>query len=191
MDSLTLLITVLALGLLIYGPWQRQCEDWGRQQLFEIRDSIFNLAADGRIGFDDPRYRTIRDSINTLIRFMHECTWPRLIYLTLFFRWGRHLGLNRTLLEKAVNDIDEPELKRIINEKIYRMGYVVLVVVIWRSPFLLAVAVLVNFLLRILSFVEAIASFASAAKGRIYLTSFSIAHRDAECFEGSLSRVAA
>jgi hypothetical protein len=46
------IVLLVVLGLLVatvYGPWQWYCIDQARQELFEIRARIFNVAADGKI----------------------------------------------------------------------------------------------------------------------------------------------
>jgi hypothetical protein len=55
-----------------------------RQQLFAIRDELFDFAADGGIDFDEPAYRELRGDINSLIRFAHKLSFARMI----FAPWG-------------------------------------------------------------------------------------------------------
>ena len=51
-----------------------------RQRLFAIRDSLFDFAADGGIGFEDPAYRELRDDINSLIRFADKMSFGRIAF---------------------------------------------------------------------------------------------------------------
>lgn len=62
-----------------YGPWQNFVLDTLRQNLFEIRDEIFLLAADGKIEFSSPEYKATRKWLNTIIRFAHEITWIQIL----------------------------------------------------------------------------------------------------------------
>jgi hypothetical protein len=47
-------------------------EDYTRQELFKLRDELFDYAADGQISFDDEAYLTTRTMINGVIRFTHS-----------------------------------------------------------------------------------------------------------------------
>lgn len=47
-------------------------EDYTRQELFTLRDELFDYAADGHISFDDEAYLTTRTMINGVIRFTHS-----------------------------------------------------------------------------------------------------------------------
>jgi len=67
-----------------YGPWQDTCADYARQIIFEERDKLFDLASDGRISFKSGNYKSIRSSLNTAIRFAHELTILRLLFLLSF-----------------------------------------------------------------------------------------------------------
>jgi hypothetical protein len=69
-----------------YGPWQDVCTDYARQIVFEQRDKLFDLAADGKIKFESKEYRTLRASLNSVIRFAHDATIPRLIYVSFIMR---------------------------------------------------------------------------------------------------------
>jgi hypothetical protein len=48
-----------------------------RQNLFRIRDDLFDFAADGGIPFDDPSYRELRDDLNSLILFAEKLSFFR------------------------------------------------------------------------------------------------------------------
>lgn len=49
-----------------------------RQQMFIIRDELFDYAAAGNISFDDGAYRLLRKSMNGFIRYGHQLTFFRL-----------------------------------------------------------------------------------------------------------------
>ncbi len=91
-NALLSILALLLIGLFIYGPWQSLMTEMARQRLFEIRDDIYDLALEGRMRFDDPTYRDIRQAFNILIRFQHRLTWPVLL---LFFIWDRKKRLPR------------------------------------------------------------------------------------------------
>ena len=45
-----------------------------RQDMFIVRDELFDYAADGYISFDHPAYRMLRRQMNGLIRYGHHLT---------------------------------------------------------------------------------------------------------------------
>jgi hypothetical protein len=52
-----------------------------RQRLFEVRDELFDAAADGMMPFDHPAYRMTRQFINGTIRFAHRMNTTTLLLL--------------------------------------------------------------------------------------------------------------
>ena len=72
----------VAIGFLVwffYGPWNRFVVDLARQNLFELRDEVFLLAADGKIDFSSDAYCQLRDRLNKMIRYCHHLTLVNLI----------------------------------------------------------------------------------------------------------------
>lgn len=78
-----LTLTVLAFVILALWPWQRI--DLFRQQMFAVRDELFDFAADGKVSFDDPAYIGLRELMNGFIRYAHNLTPFR--FLMSFLRW--------------------------------------------------------------------------------------------------------
>ena len=66
--------------------WKPQRIDILRESLFEFRDELFNLAASGKISFEDPAYKQLRLLINGTIRFAHKATLPVLLTTGLMLR---------------------------------------------------------------------------------------------------------
>jgi hypothetical protein len=54
-----------------------------RQEIFELRDELFDYAAEGNIRFGDPAYRLLRQSLNGYIRYAHKLTFFRLCMIAL------------------------------------------------------------------------------------------------------------
>jgi hypothetical protein len=54
-----------------------------RQDMFALRDELFDYAAAGNIHFNDPAYRLLRQSMNGYIRYAHQLTFFRLCMLTI------------------------------------------------------------------------------------------------------------
>ncbi len=80
LNAVTIFAGIAFLAWFFYGPWKSLVIDIGRQNLFEIRDSLFMIAASGKVSFDDPAYIAIRNRINGMIRFCESFS-----FLLLFF----------------------------------------------------------------------------------------------------------
>lgn len=76
---------LLILSLIIFKWWPEQRVDHFRQQMFALRDELFDFAADGRVKFDDHAYVLLRDLMNGTIRYAHNLTPYRTIMS--FLRW--------------------------------------------------------------------------------------------------------
>ena len=50
-----------------------------RQAVFIVRDELFDFALAGRVSFEDPAYRLLRQSMNGFIRYAHQLTFFRLM----------------------------------------------------------------------------------------------------------------
>lgn len=74
------MLAVLSLAAFVWLkllPMQRL--DELRQQLFAVRDEMFDYAAAGKISLDDPAYVLLRTQMNGFIRFGHQITLFRLV----------------------------------------------------------------------------------------------------------------
>jgi hypothetical protein len=96
-DASIAVLTLLALCVLFYGPWQEVCTDYARQVMFEKRDNLFDMAVNGELDFGSTEYRTIRTSLEKSIRYAHELTLPRFV----LFQWL----LNRTNLKNTESNL--------------------------------------------------------------------------------------
>ena len=54
--------------------------DTYRQDLFALRDELFQLASDKNIPYNDPVYSDLRNFINGIIRFAHRVTFTRVFF---------------------------------------------------------------------------------------------------------------
>lgn len=68
-------IALIVIVLLKYSSQARL--DAFRQRMFELRDELFDYAAEGKVGFNDPAYRLLRQSMNGSIRYAHHLTFFR------------------------------------------------------------------------------------------------------------------
>ena len=67
-------------------PWQSFCADVARHRYFDLRDQLFLLAANGRVQFDDPLYRALREWLNNRIRLAHMNVFGDLVAVLLAYK---------------------------------------------------------------------------------------------------------
>lgn len=88
-----------------------------RQRLFGIRASLFNAALDGKIGFDDPAYRQVRQVLNGMIRFTHNLSFFRMGAIVIFNRYVHKglLGDFNSRLEQALDKLTLEQKELLLN----------------------------------------------------------------------------
>jgi hypothetical protein len=77
MIAMQSLISLAILFVLVFVLLNTHRVDRLRQDLFDIRDRLFDEAATGRLSFDSQAYRYTRTSINGMIRFAHRISLSR------------------------------------------------------------------------------------------------------------------
>jgi hypothetical protein len=128
------LLTLVALVWFVYGPWQEICTDLARQQLFECRDAIFDLAADGKLSFQSREYREIRSSLEQSIRFAHELTLPRFIFLSIALR----AHTRPSNLKQYISEIRDAETRKRVQSLVSMAQAALVVMMFAKSPVALA-----------------------------------------------------
>lgn len=114
LDFAAFLISLLVLGIIIYFPWQQLCIDAARNQIFEARDKLFDLAVDGYIDLDDPGYINTREEYNNIIRFAHHISWPRLlVYKAVFQKYGKLTDSRKRRLPTSNNESVKKRISQI------------------------------------------------------------------------------
>ncbi len=78
-----------------------------RSDLFAVRDELFLDAARRGVGFQDPAYTDLRNSINGLIRFAHQFHLTSIVLIVLFTRNDPE---QKSALD-AISGIADPERK--------------------------------------------------------------------------------
>jgi hypothetical protein len=131
-DALLSFLCIAATLLLFYGPWQSLCTDVARQLIFEQRSALFDMARTGRLRFDSPEYREIRQDLERLIRFSHELTLPRVIYLAIMLPMVRQRGLRSPALD-AIARLGDKDLERDITRIILKSYTVSIAMMIAKS----------------------------------------------------------
>ena len=90
--------------------WPELRLDSFRQEMFALRDELFDFADAGNIGFSHPSYKLLRRSMNGFIRFGHHLTFFRLCMTLLRWRFGLerpNLGWTRSLSQSLKTIPDE------------------------------------------------------------------------------------
>jgi hypothetical protein len=184
MMSIAQLTTVLQslfclaiLAPLLLKLWAGARLDSFRQEMFIIRDELFDFASGGKIGFDDPSYRLLRQLMNGFIRYGHQLTFFRICLGAAQVKTLGQEPVNKwtTKWEKAVNNTKDEETKKALEEFHSRAVLCVGKRLILGSPLLLVIFIVggvvisVHTLIRRISEVSSRATVAAIARvlGRI------------------------
>jgi hypothetical protein len=153
--ALLAFLSLVALAALFYGPWQSICTDIARQIIFEQRDKLFDIANDGRMEFTSREYREIRTGLEDLIRFSHDLTLARVIYLAVALPQVRHRDLESSLVV-AISRVSDSkltaELWRIVSKAYFAVVLMMLAksaIGVVMTPFVIAAAVWAKLVKRI------------------------------------------
>ena len=134
LESAVMLILLATLFIRLLPSYRL---DSFRQEMFGLRDELFDYAASGQIGFDDPAYRLLRQSMNGYIRYAHRITFFRLCVGML----GRPSAPPQPWHEKwevALTNVKSSEVKNRLLEFHFRSGLLMMGRLITGSPLLIA-----------------------------------------------------
>jgi hypothetical protein len=136
MQGLIGLGSLVALIVVLYGPWQEICTDIARQILFEKRDAIFDLARTGKLSFNSREYSTVRSSLQACIRFAHELTLPRFLIMTAGL-WKRESHPEDNDLSRAIRRITDPVTRNQVEALVKEAYRTLLLMMLAKSPVIL------------------------------------------------------
>lgn len=114
MHDLAAMIQIgLSAGLILFAiafMHRRTRNDRYREDLFTIRDELFDYMWQNGIPFDLPAYRQLRDALNGAIRV---ADMPGLAFVTLLLLWrdDRHVHATGKALTEALASIEDEPLK--------------------------------------------------------------------------------
>ncbi|MGA3043081.1 MAG: hypothetical protein ABSF54_20075 [Bryobacteraceae bacterium] len=120
MTQAQMLVTILeaaigscALVFVTFALWPSVRLDVFRQQMFAVRDELFDYAASGKIGFDHPAYRLLRQSMNGFIRYGHRITFFQINMSMLHWKIVEsHAPMDWTeRWDRAISTIDDADVK--------------------------------------------------------------------------------
>jgi len=137
------LLTGIALLVLFFRyPWQSILVDITRQRLFEVRDSIFLYAADGRINFDSKIYGELRDRLNASIRYCHKAKFSTVFAAIAVQGEGAEAPRHERNLLEIISDIDDTDLRADLEEKLEEAVTFLATLMVLRSPVLILISML-------------------------------------------------
>jgi len=137
-EALATVLMLVVLAIIVYGPWQTYCTDYCRQVLFELRDEVFDLAADNNLSFESNEYRTIRAAIERNIRFAHTLTFWRFALMYLHFKHHAELG-QKSEITRAIEGVADSETREKLNKLFMRVTKANLKMMVAKSPLLILI----------------------------------------------------
>jgi hypothetical protein len=79
-------VSLLGLWYLVFWLYRGYSVDAFRQDMFDLRDDLFDAARTGLISFDHPAYGLLRSTINGFIRFGHRFTIGQFLFMMLLIK---------------------------------------------------------------------------------------------------------
>lgn len=134
-DAFVTLALLLLFAVFLIGPWREACTAFARQVVFEKRDAIFDLAADGKLSFTSREYRTIRASLEKMIRFAHDLTIYRFAWLSGAITATRKDDEASDLF-LAIKSLPDPEVRDRVFRLVFEAHRAVLLMMLCKSPVL-------------------------------------------------------
>ena len=120
--------------------WRKSCQERFRQNLFDLRDELFDFARSGEISFSDPAYVMLRSNINGMIRFSHLIGVTRLFTFIASQRYIGDLDGHSESLKAALSQIRGKDAKKALEGFYGRMREETLKHLMLASPHVLLVA---------------------------------------------------
>lgn len=111
-------IALLFLWIFVFVLWRGYCEDKLRQDVFALRDKLFDYAHTGAIGFEHPAYTVLRTRMNGLIRFAHRATWTHILLAFIFTRKSMADSVSESnhRWEEALSQVQQTETRLKLRE---------------------------------------------------------------------------
>jgi hypothetical protein len=102
-------LLLMGIATILFWLWSSVRLDCFRQEMFAVRDELFDYAASGHIAFNHPAYRLLRQSMNGFIRYGHQLSFYQ--WVVTWLSWKALEGTQsfkwNTKWEAALNSLDE------------------------------------------------------------------------------------
>jgi hypothetical protein len=138
--AIRLLITLGMLWAFAVFLWRRHTVEKFRQDMFALRDSLFDLADANReseFTFGMPAYEEFRKELNAIIRFAHRISFAR----AMLFHYARKAFLPQIATYQIVRrrwviivGIQDEGLRAELNEKVRAMNWKIVTFMMKTSP---------------------------------------------------------
>ncbi len=141
--SISTVVTFAIAFALVYWFWQQYIIDVTRQQLFELRDYVFDMASDGLLERDSEPYQVVREMLNSSIRSAHKLNLIHVLFMPLVVKNLRKepiLDYAKQVKEK-VNRIPDTETKNQVWTVLRQMHLILFWHLIRVSPLLLMASI--------------------------------------------------
>ena len=145
------LLCLAGLWFLLFILYRQYVVDRFREDMFALRDEIFDFASTGKIGFDSSAYQILRGTTNGFIRFAHKMGLLQLVtFASLAKKEDMHYSAAafEAQWSEAIGTCPA-EVQKQLNTYRMRMNLIALKFVINSSPILLS-TILVPLLLFIM-----------------------------------------
>ena len=130
--------SLAGLWVLLFWLYRDLRIDLFRQELFSLRDELFDYAASGAISFDHPAYGTLRMTMNGYTRFAHRMTLLQVLLYVYLPRRPREPDVEWRFDSHwaSVAEGLGPDVRERLDDYISRMHALVLKHVVYGSPLL-------------------------------------------------------
>lgn len=82
-------IALAGIWVVLFWLWPALRLDCFRQQMFAVRDELFDYAAAGKISFNHPAYRLLRQQMNGFIRYGHKLSFGQFLLTLCIWKLNR------------------------------------------------------------------------------------------------------
>jgi hypothetical protein len=136
------LLFVLCLLYLVFWRYRIYKLDLFRQDIFDLRDALFDNARGGLISFDHPAYGMLREFMNGFIRFGHQLSlWQMLIFLFMAQKKDFDIGPS---FEERWNEVTKdltPTVKEQLDSYLFKVHSAVFKHLVATAPVLIVMVI--------------------------------------------------
>jgi len=126
MDKYFTLIQLIIFCILLYSLWLLGIKKYllasYRQDIFELRDKLFDFALDNNIEFNSMAYVQLRIYLNAFIRHAHRLTIYDLVTMIFFFKNVKLMAQNESIrISNIINQVNNKNSLDFLN-KLYQQS---------------------------------------------------------------------
>ena len=138
--TIAIFTTASLAGILVVLGRLRTCAvDDFRQEMFALRDDLFDLAASGALPFDHPAYGMLRSTMNGFVRWADQLQLLQLMVLVILWRHRDLTTARRFEVQwnEALSTLQQPEQEALGSYR-ERMHLLLIRYLVFSSPVLVA-----------------------------------------------------